>query len=118
MIERVSQDPCAPGAIIPDLSESPDTPKSGGNGRLIAGVVAGAGAAVVLTALVMRGGSQPQGAVAAVPAPTTNFFTEQQKFMREAMDMAREAQAMQRERMELMEREIRAAEEGYEPPSN
>ena len=41
-----------------------------------------------------------------------DLMRNQQALMREAMDHAREMQTLQRERMEMMEREIRMAEEG------
>lgn len=93
------------------IYQSPEDPPS--NKGVMIGVAA-CGAALLLFGLgiVIRGSGTTPTPAAQADAPAENFFTEQQKVMREAVDMAREAQKMQRERMELLRRQMQEDQEG------
>ncbi len=77
-------------------------------GKRSAGVAVVATGALALTLLAGCGGSD---AGAASPSPPS-IFEEQQRVMRQAMEMAERAQAMQAKHMAMMERAMREAEEG------
>ena len=96
-----------PGSFAQWPDEAPSTQPNNSKAILIGAVIV-AGALFAI-GFMTRGGAQPAQANA---APVQNYFTEQQKMMREAMDMARHAQQAHREHMDLMRQQMAESMEG------
>jgi hypothetical protein len=112
------QPPLAPPSLSGKRELDPSyeaLPEPSPNKGMLIGVAA-CGVALLMFGLGMiwrgSGTSTPSTPAAQAAAPGGNFFTEQQKLMREAVDMAREAQQMQKDRMDLLRKQVEASHEG------
>jgi hypothetical protein len=104
-----------PGSVYPQAEHfAQPNPAQSNQAVMVGGIAVGVGLLVVGLGFFLGGssGSSPASANAVPAAPATNYFTEQQKLMREAMDMAKEAQQLQRERMDNLRREMEMEREG------
>lgn len=101
-----------PGSVYPQAEHfAQPNPARSNQAVMVGGIAVGVGLLVVGLGFFL-GGSSGSSPASANAVPATNYFTEQQKLMREAMDMAKEAQQLQRERMDNLRREMEMEREG------